>query len=306
MEIAVWFILLGGMDLLGLYLRYKFAPKTALGYEGLKQVTKYLEIWLSIRLIKPLFAAAVTIASGWLGHIIDHRHDKVKTKYTPEAAKLIACGTAVLAFIFGAASSEFELQSEKNGYKGSTLTKTVQLLSDCHKDLEEKETAKADILLGKLNSKLYRTGISGRNHRSSYINEYSLCDTNYVTVSQITGSDHMHMKNCFSGYITHEVEQFVHSGFIASIDGLESDIPSDYEQLFTIKAVGSTIVRNTQPYEDELRNLSLVCIYDGERQSQLGASSRTELPKTIYEGAEYFLEAFIDGGYIRVSNTLVI
>ncbi|WP_072418411.1 hypothetical protein [Ruminococcus sp. YE78] len=291
------------------WLLEKNYPDTAIGHEGLRQVTEYLEKWLAFMLIKPLLWAGAVLLAGWFDNWFENRHEKIRPKFRPVFSKYLAVIAAVTALFITTGVSRFDLQAEKNGYKGLKIMKAVSLLADCQHDLEEQQTASAKITLGKISMNTYRVTSGGRGGRSVYTAEYAICDTDGVTVSQISKNDRNRMKDSFCGYLTHDVEQFVHSGFIASIDGLESDIPDDHEQMFTIEYRSEKkfrkIVRNTQPFEGELKNLTLVCIYDGKRISEILAAE-TELPNTTYEGAEYFLEAFIDGKLTRVSNILII
>lgn len=274
-------------------------PKTAIGREGLEQVTNYLERWFAYGLIKAVLIAGACLIAGWFDNWFKNRHEKIKPPFKPVVSKYIAVIFALVSMYYSFSFCRFDMQTEKNGYKGLNFMKTASLLSDCEKDLKEQKTASARIKLGSMVGEQVRVG-------SSYIRQYSICDTDKVIVSQVSKFDKNRLGDGYSGYLTHEVEQFIHSGFIASIDGKDTDITDDYEQLFTIEVKDGNIVRSTAEYESDLRNFTFVCVYNGTKETGIAAEGRTEFPICTFEGAEYYLEAMTYKGYTRVSNTLVI
>lgn len=281
-------------------------PDTAIGREGLRQVTNYLEKWLSYGLIMSLFNGSAVIFAGWFDHWFENRHEKVKPKFKPVVSKYVAILVAGLTMFVSLKVCSFEMQTEKNGYKGLRIMKAVSLLIDCQKDLEENKTYTDSITLGKIKGEQYLVSSGGRGSSARYEREYSLFDTEGNMISQISRFDRNRIGEGFSGYISHDVERFSHSGFIASIDGKESDITDDYEHMFTLTVKGDKIVRNVQPFEGDLRMLCYVCEYKGKKEWQICADKSTEFWISTFEGADYYLECITSKGYTRVSNKITI
>ena len=281
--------------------KVKYSPATAVGYDGLAQIHRFLGIKLAEAVAIPVTIVAVSVIASLIYRAANGSAGR--RRWSP--LYLVAAAIAFSYIMFQPKRSGYDLQQNENGYSGIPIVRLAKLYSDCGKDLNEKEVRSVGFDTYSMADEDYSySSGTGRTSRRVTVTEYSLtCGSERV---QIESYDKAAIKMQLSAEGTHIAEFYTHSGFLASLDG--AGLPAgDVEELFTISADGDKVVMSTTENKERSEDLTLILESGGEYKGEIpitNGETELSLPK-MNKGDRCYLQMTRDGKPVRVSNIIL-
>ena len=297
-----WF----GLDLFLQHRVQNLIPAAYSGTDGLRQIRHYLIMWLVTRYLRILLPGVLLLLTGAAVQICSRKSPK------PSGLRLLAAGFAVIICMIVSLrfKNRFDLQCERNGYRGTAAMQAAELLSDIGKDLEAEADA-PQMYLPVPHSEAYFYHVpGGRSHRPKTVTvyEYALRDENTdEIIAQISYEEYKRAKDESLINNPRAVSCYPNSGLIASVDGTDGTAAlRNCEAMFTLtySEADQTIHRTEYSDADILHRLTLVLARGGEHIAEIGMEHETTVSFHSGMNTTAWLQVRHNGKTVRVSNEI--